>query len=231
MCPEHGTTGGNIWHDEVLWVNTSSAPPHSAPDQRDAGMVSSIRFALQTLTEFDQFRERLSILDAIGVAFRVDDVVERRDRNPHLTGRDMSCTVPQGGVPDIGTIEIRDCGENVDAPRIRAPHGRRCASEEVWMEQLLGQLFGGAVIDALDPKPRSTHLPKRSTQPAVVLSGLSSDTVDVPCRTFGTPQQRRSPTNDHEVDVMVRERTKDQALVDFPVIVIGHDIRRPSLRN
>jgi hypothetical protein len=194
-------------------------------------MASSIRIALQTLTEFDEFGERLSILDAIGVPLRVDDVVESRDRNPDVTGRDMSCTAPQGGVPHIGSIEIWNCRENIDAPRIRAPRGRRCASEEIRMEQLLGQLFGSLVIDALDPKPRTTHLHKRTTQPAIVLRRLPSDTIDIPCRTFGTPQQRRSPTNDHELDLMIRERTKDQALIEYPVLVVGHDVSRPSLRN
>ena len=194
-------------------------------------MASSIRIALQTLTEFDQFGERLSILDAIGVPLRVDDVVESRDRNPDVTGRDMSCTAPQGGVAHIGSIEIRNCCENIDAPRIRAPSGRRCASEEIWMEQLLGQLFGRAVIDALDPKPRTPHLRERTTQPAVVLRRLPSDTIDVPCGTFATPQERRSPTNDHELDLMVRERTKDQTLIEYPVLVVGHDVSRPSLRN
>ena len=92
--------------------------------------------------QLEKLGERFSIFGTICVLLGVDDVVERRNRNADVAGRNISRAVPQIGIAHVDSVEVWDPGKQVDTSRIRAPRRGSRTSKEVRMEQFLGQFRG-----------------------------------------------------------------------------------------
>jgi len=169
---------------------------------------------MQSVPELEQLGQRRSILVSVGVHLGVNDVVERCDWDPQFARGSEGSPSAEFDVGNGTTVGAGDVAQNIDAAAV-GPPCRGCGSgEEVGMEQLLGKLGCCLIVDTFDPQPWVTHLPQRVTEPTMILDRRLGHTIDIACCALRSPQNRCTPTHNHERHVVVIERAKDPDLVE-----------------